>query len=65
MKLDTFTIKKHMANKRLTVADLARLMGIARQNLSTILTRGTCSIINAGRIADALNVPIEEICKEG
>ncbi len=65
MKLDVRTIKVYMANKRMTVAELARLMGIARQNLSTILTRGTCSIVNAGRIADALNVDVEEIVLEG
>ena len=64
VRLDTTAIKKAMAKKRLTTAALARLCGIAPQNASTILTRGTCSHITAALIADALGVDIESIWKE-
>lgn len=64
MKINGLAIKKAMAKKQLTSAELAERMGMSRQNLSAVLMRGTCSIINAGRIADALGVPFEEIVKE-
>ncbi len=65
LKLNVFVIKKHMAVQKLTAAALAQKAGMSRQNLSTILTRGTCSIISAGRIAEALAAELEEIVKEG
>ena len=44
---------------------LAERAGISRQSISTILRRGTCSAVNAGRLADALGVDVREIWKEG
>lgn len=64
MKLNVPIIKKMMANKRMTHAELGRLAGISRQSISIILTRGTCSLKNGGLIADALGVDVEEIWKE-
>ncbi len=64
MRLDTLTIKKLMGSKGMTQAQLARLTGVTRQTISNILGRGTCSATSAVRLADALNVPIEEIVKE-
>lgn len=64
MKLNTFAIKKLMADRRLTVSKLAELAGVTRQSMSTILARGTCSIANAGRISDALGTELEVIARE-
>ncbi len=65
MRLDTLTIKKLMGSKGMTGVELARLTGVTRQTISNILGRGTCSVTSAVKIADALNVDIEEIVKEG
>lgn len=40
---------------------LAELSGISRQNISTIKLRGTCSPVNAAKIAKGLNVPVSDI----
>lgn len=65
VKLDVMTIKKGMVEKRLTGAKLAALSGLSRNSISTILTRGTCAVVNAGVIADALGMEIEDIVREG
>lgn len=41
--------------------ELARRMGCSMQNLSVILNRGSCRPATAGKIADALGVPLEEV----
>ena len=41
--------------------ELARRMGCSVQNLSVILNRGSCRPATAGKIADALGVPLEEV----
>ncbi len=64
MKLNVFVIKKHMARNQLTGTMLAKLAGISRQSLSDILSKGSCSTVNVGRIASALGVPVDEIVKE-
>lgn len=64
VNLNIPVIKKLMAEKRMTGVELAKLTGISRQNISTILRRGTCSIKNGGLLADALGVEIEEIWRE-
>lgn len=64
MKIDSIKIKLLMAEQELKQSELAEKVGMSRQNLSTILTRGTCSTVNAGRIAKALGVDVREIVKE-
>lgn len=64
MKIDSIKIKLMMAEQELRQIELAEKVGMSRQNLSTILTRGTCSAVNAGRIAKALGVDVREIVKE-
>ena len=65
MKIDTNRIKIILAERGLTRAALAALCGISRQNISTILTRGTCEPKTAGKLAKGLNIPVAEIAKEG
>ena len=61
MKLNVLAIKRLMANQQLTNTELSKRSGISRQSISMILSRGSCSIINVGRLANALQVDIETI----
>lgn len=64
MRIDSIKIKLLMVEQEIRQADLADRCGFARQNLSAKLTRGTCTIETAGKIAKALGVPVREIIKE-
>ena len=64
MKIDTHKIKLILAEQEMTRAELAERCGISRQNISTILTRGTCELKTAGKIAKGLDIPVAEIAKE-
>ncbi len=44
--------------------DLARKMGCSAQNLYVILNRGSCKPVTAGKIAQALGVPVENIVRK-
>lgn len=44
--------------------ELARRMGCSAQNLSVILKRGSCKPVTAGKIAQALGVPVENIVRK-
>ena len=64
MRIDSIKIKILMADLEMNQTMLAEKCGIARQNLSAMLTRGTCSIVKVGKIAKALGVDVQEIIKE-
>ena len=64
IKLDALAIKKFMAEKRMTTAELARLSGINSNTITRATKRGTCTVKTAGLIAAALDVSVEEIWKE-
>jgi DNA-binding XRE family transcriptional regulator len=64
MKIDKQKILLLLAQRGLTKAALAELAGIARQNISAILERGTCNTVTAGKLAKGLGVPVAEIVKE-
>ena len=63
MKIDATKIKIMLAERGMTRAALAAMCGISRQNISTILTRGTCEPKTAGKLANGLNVSVAEIVK--
>lgn len=67
MTISTTKIEILTAEQGLTNAALAAKCGISRQSVSTILRRGTCSPVNAGRLAQGLGVPVQDIVatKEG
>ncbi|MBD5130471.1 MAG: helix-turn-helix transcriptional regulator [Ruminococcaceae bacterium] len=65
MTINTTKIDLLKAELRLTNIALAERSGISRQSISTILQRGTCSPINAGKLAAGLGVPVSEIIKKG
>lgn len=64
MRISKLSIQFYMAEKKLTVKSLAEKIGMMPQNLSNIISRGSCKPITAGRIADALGVSVAEIVKE-
>ena len=64
MKINTHKIKLILAEKEMTRGELAAKCATSRQSISTILTRGTCELKTAGKLAKALGVSVAEIVKE-
>ena len=64
MRIDSIKIKLILAEQEMTRTELAERCGISRQNVSTILTRGTCEPKTAGKLAKGLGIPVAEIAKE-
>ena len=65
MYISSVKIETLLAKNDMTKAALAQKCGISRQNISTIIRRGTCEPKTAGKIAAGLGVQVEEILKEG
>ena len=53
-----------LAELRWTKKQLAAGCGISAQNISTILRRGTCTPVTAGKLAEGLGVPVADIIRE-
>lgn len=64
MTINATKIETLLAERGITKAALADACGISRQNVSTIIRRGTCEPKTAGKLATGLNVPVSEIIKE-
>lgn len=64
MKIKIHKINLILAEKEMTVGNLSGLCGISRQNISTILKRGTCAPKTAGKLAKGLGVCVDEIVEE-
>lgn len=65
MTINTMRIDQLCAEQDLTRTALAANSGISRQNISTIIRRGTCEPKTAGKLAAGLGVPVADIIKEG
>lgn len=65
MTISATKINLLKAEQRLTNSALAERSGISRQSISTILMRGTCNPITAGKLARGLGVSVADIIKEG
>ena len=63
MILNTTKIELIMAEREMSKTELAQLIGMANQNLSTLLARGTCYPKTVGRLAKAMGVAPAEIIK--
>ena len=61
VNLDSRCVVRLMAEKAMTTAALSRTIGMKPQNLGQIIKRGTCSHINASRIASALGVAFDVV----
>lgn len=64
MRISKRLIQFYMAERKLTVKDLAATCDMKPQNLSNIISRGNCKPITAGRIADGLGVTVMDIIEE-
>ena len=57
-------IKNIRAEKGMTVQQLADAAGISKRTLEDILRRGDCLVSNAVKLADALGVTLDELCRD-
>lgn len=64
MDINTARVEMILAERGMTKAELAKRCGIARQNVSTIVRRGTCEPRTAGKLAAGLGVSVAEIIEE-
>ena len=64
MTINTTKIETALAERGLTKAAYAQCCGISRQNISTIIRRGTCEPKTAGKLAAGLGVPVMDIIKK-
>lgn len=53
-----------LAENKLTYSDLSKRSGVSRQQISTIIGRGTCAPKTAGKLAAGLGVSVAEIIME-
>lgn len=61
MNISTMKIETLLAERGMTKAALSESCGISRQNISTIIRRGTCEPKTAGKLAAGLGVPVTDI----
>lgn len=61
MNINVIKIEIILAEKGMTKAALADSCGVCRQNISTIIRRGTCEPRTAGKLAAGLGVAVSEI----
>lgn len=64
MNISAFKIETALAERGMTRKELAGVCGISRQNISTIIRRGTCEPRTAGKLAAGLGVPVADILEE-
>lgn len=64
MTINKTRIELTLAEKGWTRAELAARCGISRQNVSTILRRGTAEPKTIGKLAAGLGVPVADIIDE-
>lgn len=65
MNVDAKKIETFLAERGMTKAELAKICGISRQNISTLVRRGTAEPKTVGRLAAGLEVSVGEILKAG
>lgn len=53
-----------LAERQMTQTELAAKTQISRQSVNTILRRGTCNPVSAGRLVAGLGVSVEEITRD-
>ena len=61
MNINVAKIEVLLAERGMTKKDLAVECGISRQNISTIVRRGTCEPKTAGKLAAGLGVIVTDI----
>lgn len=64
MKISATRIETILAERGMTKAALADDCGVSKQNISTIIRRGTCEPRTAGKLAAGLGVDVADILEE-
>ncbi len=64
MNISTIKIETILAERGMTKTALAELSGISRQNISTIIRRGSCNPKTVGKLAVGLGVNVSDILEE-
>lgn len=57
-------IKKLRSEKGMTVQQLADAAGIPKRTVEEAIRRDTCSVGTAIKLADALGVTLDELCRD-
>lgn len=57
-------LKEIRIEKGMTVQQLADAAGLPKRTVEDILKRGDCLVSNAIKLADALSVTLEELCRD-
>lgn len=57
-------VREIRTKKNLSIPQLVELTGISRRTLQDIEKRGDCLVSNAMKIADALGVTLNELCRD-
>lgn len=65
MTINTTKLETLLAERGMTKAVLAAQSGISRQNISTIIRRGTCEPKTMGKLAAGLGISVAELIEEG
>lgn len=61
MKLSRHKIDIKMAEKKYSIANLAEVYGVSHQRMRMILNSQRVTTVTAGKLAEALGVPVTEI----
>ena len=64
MTINAVRIELFLAERGMTKAALAEKCGVSRQNISTIIRRGTCEPRTVGKLAAGLGVNVADIVRE-
>jgi len=56
-------IKQLRAQKGMTVQELADKAGLSKRTIEEVIRRDACSVATAIKIADALEVTLDELCR--
>lgn len=57
-------LKQIRSERGLTVQQLADLAGLPKRTVEEVLRRDTCSVTTAIKLADALGVTLDELCRD-
>lgn len=57
-------LKQIRIKKGLTVQQLADMAGLPKRTVENILRNGDCLVSTAIKLADALGVPLDELCRD-
>lgn len=57
-------LKKIRLKRGLSVPQLVELSGLSRRTIQEVEKRDTCSVSTAIKLADALDVTLDELCRD-